>query len=178
MYTHIYAMYTYLIKGSSSLLLIISAVRSIYTSKFIVWKFANCLIVPASFLCNATDYKYEFMVFDYLAIFLLTISYINNIWFYKVMLLSLMSEYKLTNSIETTKNIAFAASIVQSNINTYYMLDKIYIYFLLSSSIVGVAVYKIRYDLINKHNMKYNLLLTYLFHICVMNVMYVSSYTA
>jgi hypothetical protein len=94
------------------------------------------------------------------------------------MLLSLMAEYKLTNSIETTKNIAFAAAIVKSNINTYYMLDKIYIYLLVSSSIVGVAVYKIRYDLINKNKMKYNLLLTYLFHICVMNVMYVSSYTA
>lgn len=42
----------------------------------------------------------------------------------------------------------------------------------------GMIIYKTRYFLLENNNQKYKLLLTYMFHICIMNIIYVSSITA
>ena len=169
---------TYFIKGSSSLLFLISTIKAFYSSNLFFWKISNVFLVIASFLCNATEYKHIFLLIDYLAIFLVCASYINNIYINATYFLFLIYEYNKYNSIETTKNIAFATAIGKSTLYTYLYVDNIHFCVIFASSIVGILIYKIRYYLHVNNNKKYILLITYLFHICTMNIMYVSSITA
>ncbi len=169
---------TYFIKGSSSLLFLISTIKAFYSSNLFFWKISNVFLVIASFLCNATEYKHIFLLIDYLAIFLVCASYINNIYINAIYFLFLIYEYNKYNSIETTKNIAFATAIGKSTLYTYLYVDNIHFCVIFASSIVGILIYKIRYYLHVNNNKKYILLITYLFHICTMNIMYVSSITA
>ena len=171
-------MLTYFIKGSSSLLFIISTMKAFYCSKLISWKLSNVFLIGASFFCNATEYKNVFLLVDYLAIYLVCISYINNIFINVPYSLLLIYEYSKYNSIENIKNVAFVTGVGKSIVYTYLHLDNIHYYIILTSSISGVIIYKIRYFLHKRNNTKHTLLLTYLFHICVMNIMYVSSITA
>ena len=169
---------TYFIKGSSSLIFLISTIKAFYSSNLIFWKISNVFLIVASFLCNATEYKNIFLLIDYLAIFLACESYINNIYVNTAYFLCLIYEYKKYNSIETTKNIAFVTAIGKSTIYTYLYVDNVHFYVIFASSIFGIIIYKIRYYLHLNNNKKYILLITYLFHICTMNIMYVSSITA
>jgi hypothetical protein len=170
---------TYFIKGSSSLLFLISTIKAFYSSNLFFWKISNVFLVIASFLCNATEYKNIFLLIDYLAIFLVCLSYINNMYINTIYFLFLVYEYNKYNSIENTKNIAFATAIGKSTLYTYLYVDNIHFYIIFTSSIFGIIIYKIRYYFhINNNNNKYILLITYLFHICTMNIMYISSITA
>lgn len=171
-------MLTYFIKGSISLLFIISTMKAFYCSKLISWKLSNVFLIGASFFCNATEYKNVFLLLDYLAIYLVCISYINNIFINVPYSLLLMYEYNKYNSIENIKNVAFVTAIGKSIVYTYFTLDNTHYYILLTSSISGVIVYKIRYFFHKRNNTKHTFLLTYLFHICIMNIMYISSITA
>ena len=166
---------TYFIKGSSSLIFLISTIKAFYSSNLFFWKISNVFLIIASFLCNATEYKKLFLLFDYLAIFLVCVSYINNVYINTTYLLCLVYEYHKYNSIENTKNLAFATAIGKSTVYTYLYVDNIHFYVIFASSIFGILIYKIRYYL---HDDKYRLLITYLFHICTMNIMYISSITA
>lgn len=169
---------TYFIKGSSSLLFLISTIKALYSSNLIFWKMSNVFLVVASFLCNATEYKNIFLLIDYLAIFLVCTSYINNIYINTTYFLFLIYEYNKYGSIENTKNIAFATAIGKSTLYTYLYVDNIHFYVIFASSIIGTIIYKIRYYFLINNNKKYILLITYLFHICTMNIMYISSITA
>jgi hypothetical protein len=169
---------TYFIKGSSSLLFIISTIKALYSSNLIFWKTSNAFLVVASFLCNATDYKKIFLLTDYLAIFLVCTSYINNIYINTTYFLFLIYEYNKYNSIENTKNLAFITAISKSTLYTYLYVDNIHFCVICASSIFGTIIYKIRYHVNVNNNEKYILLITYLFHICTMNILYVSSITA
>ena len=77
-----------------------------------------------------------------------------------------------------TKNVAFITAIGKSTLYTYLYVDNIHFYVIFSSSIFGIIIYKIRYYLHTNNNNTYLLLITYLFHICTMTIMYVSSITA
>ena len=165
-------------QGSSSLLFIISTIKAFYSSSLISWKLSNVFLIGASFFCNATEYNSVFLLLDYLAIYLLCISYINNIFINVPYSLLLMYEYSKYNSIENIKNVAFATAVGKSIVYTYLRVDQIHYCIVLTSSISGVMIYKIRCFFHKRNNKKYTLLLTYLFHICVMNIMYVSSITA
>ena len=171
-------MLTYFIKGSSSLLFIISTMKAFYCSKLISWKLSNVFLIGASFFCNATEYNNVFLLLDYFAIYLLCISYINNIFINVSYSLLLVYEYSKYKSIENIKNVAFVTAVGKSIAYTYFHVDKIHYFIVLTSSISGVITYKIRCFFHKRNNKKYTLLLTYLFHICVMNIMYVSSITA
>jgi len=169
---------THFIKGSSSLLFLISTIKAFYSSNLIAWKISNFLLIFASFLCNATDYKHTFLLMDYFAIFLVCTSYINNIYINTLYFLMLIYEYKKHNSIENTKNIAFATAVGKSIMYTYLYVDNIHFYVILTSSLSGIIIYKTRYYFHLNNNKKYILPMTCLFHICTMNIMYVSSITA
>lgn len=95
-------------------------------------------------------------------------------------ILSMLCEKKYLHSIENTKNAAFGTAMAMSIINTYMRVDNFHYYIILSSSISGITLYKIRYNLhlYKLNNTKYNVLLTWLFHICIVNIVYVSSITA
>ena len=166
------------INGSSSLLFIFSAMKALYSSNLIFWKLGNIVLVPSSYLCNAYNYEPVFMLIDYIAIFSISISYINNYYLNSMFILSMLCEKKYINSIEHTKNAAFGTAIAMSIVNTYMYVDNFHYYIILSSSIFGISIYKIRYNLHKLNDTAYNVLLTWLFHICVVNIVYVSSITA
>ena len=168
----------YFINGSSSLLFIISTIKAFYVSKLITWKISNFLLIFASFLCNATEYNPILLLIDYFAIYLICISYINNLYINTLYSLLLIYEYKNYNSIENTKNVAFLHAIGKSLMYTYLYVDKFHYYIIVTSSMSGMIIYKTRYFLLENNNQKYKLLLTYMFHICIMNIIYVSSITA
>ena len=69
-----------IIHGTSSLLFLISTAKAFSSSNLLSWKLSNCLLVIASFLCNATEYNSIFMLSDYIAIYLVCISYINSMF--------------------------------------------------------------------------------------------------
>ena len=159
------------LNGSSSFLFVISAVKSVYCSKLIFWKLSNGVLVGVSFLCNATEYNPNYLFLDYLTIIFISASYINNFIVNSLLLLFL---YKYFDSIEKMKNIASA--IAMSKCILYnYKHDKHQFWIILGSSTLGLVVYTIRYYLQNK---KYNLLLTYLFHICITSILYHTSVSA
>jgi len=166
------------IKGASSLFLIISAVKAIYTSKLILWKISTSLIVPVSYLCNVYDYRNPYLMLDYLFIMLVSASYINNFKINSVILLFALYEYYLHETIDTMKNITYSIGTVKAIYMTYHYSDTYYFTLIVLSSLSGMTIYKVRYALIKANNVKYNLLLTYLMHICAVNIMYVSSITA
>jgi hypothetical protein len=166
------------INGSSSLLFICSAIKAFYSSNLIFWKIGNSMLIPASYLCNAYKYEHVFMILDYITICSTCMSYINNMYVNGLFILSMLCEQKYFNSIENTKNITFGTAMAMSIVNTYMYVDNFHYYIILSSSISGITIYKIRYNLIKLNNTKYNILLTWLFHICIVNVLYISSITA
>lgn len=167
-----------IINGSSSFLFIISTIKAFYCSNLLLWKLSNSFLIIASFLCNACEYKEPYLFLDYLAIFVISTSYINNISINIPYTFLIIYEYKDTNSIEIMKNIACASAIGKTIAYTYLYVDKIHYYIALSSVISGTCVYTIRVYLHEKNNKKYTLLLTYLLHISIMNLLYVASITA
>jgi hypothetical protein len=76
------------------------------------------------------------------------------------------------------KNIACATAIGKTVIYSYLYTEKIYYYIAFSSAISGTCIYSLRVYLHKNNNKKYTLLLTYLLHISIMNLLYVASITA
>ena len=169
---------SFLIKGSSSLLFIISTVKAFYCSNLISWKLFNVLLIGASFLCNATEYKNIFLLLDYFAIYLVCTSYINNIYINIPYSLLLIYEFNTSKSIIKIKNLAYVTAIGKSIVYTYLYVDDFHFFIIFTSATVGIVVYKIRSYFHENYNKKYTLLLTYLLHICTMNIIYIASITA
>jgi hypothetical protein len=167
-----------IIHGSSSLLFLISTAKAFSTSNLLSWKLSNCLLVIASFLCNATAYKSIFLLFDYIAIYLVCVSYINNIFISVPYTLLLIHDYYKYNSIENIKDIALITAIGKAILYTYLYVDKMHYYIILLTSICTILIYKIRCYLHEKNNKKYRLPLTYLLHICIAIIIYIASITA
>ena len=167
-----------LIKGGSSLVFIISSIHAFLRSRLILWKLSNVSLIVASFVCNATDYNPVFLQLDYLAIYFLCVSYINNRYINIPYGLFLIYAYTKTKSFENAKNIAALTSLGKTIIYTYLYVDRTHFGVVIASSISGIGLYIIRYYQLRKKNTKYQLLFTYLFHLLMMNILYVSSITA
>jgi hypothetical protein len=113
-----------------------------------------------------------------LRFFLASTSYINHLHLNVFYSLFLIYEYQIHQSIENAKNVALITALSKSIYNTYIYVDNFHFYLILTSSVTGVFIYKVRYILHEYGYKTHMLLLTYLFHICIMNIMYVSSITA
>lgn len=205
----------HIIKGVSSLLFIISFYKSLYGGEELFWyKISHVLLIIASFLCNASEFNTIYVQFDYASIFLISASHLNNSTINSGLILYIIYEYSTHRSIETAKNIAFGMSVANSMYKGYYCLDNAHFYTLMISSVAGVIIYKIRYDIciganefsnnivsipglgmrsvelahkrgqelaqefcMGKDNSIKIVLLTTMFHVCIMNILYVSCLT-
>jgi len=154
------------INGSSSLLFIISTIKAYYSTKLILWKIYNCLLIFSSFLCNSTNYEKKYLLLDYITIYLLCTAYINN----NIINSSLLILF--TNNIILAKDISFILAVTKSIIYTYLYLDTNYLYIIFSVSIIGCGTYKLRSL---NYFIKYNLCFTYIWHVCVTTILYISS---
>jgi hypothetical protein len=182
----------HIIKGYSSLLFIVSFIRSLYGDLFL-YKISHVLLIIASFLCNASEFDSWYVQMDYASIFLISTSYLNNAAINGGFAIYIIYEYSNYRSIENAKNMAFGTSVATSIYKGYYYLDNAHFYTLVISSVAGVIIYKIRYDTLTRpeitgntntpqfpiiSNNTYILLLTSVFHVCVMNILYISCLTA
>ncbi len=168
----------YLINGSSSLLFIIPTIKAFYSSQLICWKLSNFFLIFASFLCNANEYKKPFLFIDYFAILLVSISYINYIYINLLYMLLLVYEYKKNKSLENIKNIAFVTAVIKGGVYTYIYVDLFHLVIFISNALSAIIIYIIRYQYHLQNNKKYNIILTYLFHISIISILYISSITA
>lgn len=166
-------------KGASSLLFLIPTYQAFMISEWISWKLANAFLVVASFLCNAHDCSGSYVLLDYFAIFLVSTSYIHCLTINFPLFASLLYEWRNHRSIELTKNVAFVLAVTKSNVYTFWYVDTMSFYLLLSSTLVGVIVYGIRYYLHQNdyHHNPYHFTLTWVFHVCITNVLTISSMT-
>jgi hypothetical protein len=157
-------------KGLSSLLFLIPTVHSFYIPTLATWKLSNGFLVCASFLCNASNFDPTLVLFDYFAIYLVSISYLNDMYFTFVFTSLLLYEYYYYQTIETTKNVAFITSSIKS------IKDTNYYWSLCTNLWMGFILYTIR-----NYKYKYNqptLIWTGLFHITITSMLYISSFTA
>jgi len=123
----------------------------------------------------------NYILFDYLSIYIICSSYINNCNINLILFGLLIYEYKTYNTIDNVKSLTFILAVSKACINTYLYTDIIltpYFYIILLSSIISVIIFKIRRDLYLKKIYTYNTLLTFLWHICITNIVYISSITA
>jgi hypothetical protein len=158
---------------ANSLLFIISALKAFFSSKLLLWKISNALLVPAYYLCIANDFSAPYVLYNHAAIFFICSSYINSVITNCLLFASLIFEYKLSNRFILTNGVSFAIALSKSIYNTYFYTE-IYIYNdLVASVIIGAFVYII--ICLRKDKPA---LLTLLFHFCIMIIMYISSFTA
>ena len=162
-----------LINGASSLFFIIPVIKSFYCNSFITWKLSNIFLVGASFLCNATEYHPIFLLIDHFAIWLTCTSYINYTFPFALLLLYEYNKYK---TIEKSKFLSLAIASGKTAVNTYKYVDFKHLSLFLMSLILAGLVYKIRYFFLEKG--KNILILTYLFHVFITIMLYISSLTA
>jgi hypothetical protein len=159
--------------GSSSLLFIISAFYAITGNKNTQWKIANVILVFASYLCNAHQYQPVYLLMDYSTICMLCLGYINSRMIDTVGALSIMYEYDTTNQIAITKNVVFAIAVMLSIANTKREME----FWLIALFAVGsVIIYGVRYYIYCHHKTdRWNILLTWMFHICITTILCISS---
>ena len=132
----------------------------------------NSFVPISSYLCNCNiivDNKY--ILFDYLIIYLLCSSYINISYINIILFGLLIYEYKKYNTIDYVKSLTYILAVTQANINTYFLINNVipYFYIIFSSSITSLIIFQIRRYLYIKKIYTYNTLLTYIWHVCIMN---------
>jgi hypothetical protein len=109
---------------------------------------------------------------------LVGMSYINNININILIGILFYLESIIKNDISITKNVSFITSIIFSGINTYNIYPQLFYPFIIAV-LVGVISRHIRNIIYNYkgHNV-YMFLFTYLWHICITVILFISSYTA
>jgi len=163
-----------LYKGMSSLLFIAPSIVSIKCSNNIYWKISCSTIVIYSFLCNAYEYESKYLLLDYINIYSISVSYINNFYLNSLLTLLLVIECNIQKKLNIMHNIAFIVALYKSCKNTY-IYNLYYYNSLLCFSTIGSSIYLIRLHYVN--NEYINLLLTIIWHICITNILCVSSLT-
>ncbi len=167
-----------LIKGGSSLFFIISTYKSFLCSPSFFWKITNIGLIFASFLYNSSDNNPQLLFIDYLMIFLVCLSYIND--FVTINLLSMLSvfEFDRRQTIEHTKNLTYMITICKVCVNTYHYLSEYHFYLMIFSSFFMIFIYLLRRYLFYKNISIYiYITLTYLLHFFTTIILYISSMT-
>jgi hypothetical protein len=164
------------INGVSSLLFVISAVKAFMASDLILWKLSNTVLIISSHLCNAYSFE-KYLLFDYVMIYLTSLSYLNNSTLNSALVLSGIYEFVNTESIENTKNVTFGITLLKSITYAYIYINNQYFFIIVGVSSMGVIVYKIRYSLYLVDPIK-TWYLTWIWHACVTTILYISSITA
>ena len=168
---------TAFIKGSSSFLFLFPIIKFYHFNQNYLWKLSNIILCIASYLCNAYDYTPILLSFDYFAICFVGLCYINNIYINVPLLALVMFEYKKRNAIQNTRFILPLSASLKHAYNCHFYFNDDYIYLSISSFSFATVIYTIRYYLIKNRINEYNLITTYLFHICITILLYVSNAT-
>jgi len=169
-------MYNYY-NGISSFLFILTAIKSIFISKSILWKCSNVILPFTSFLYNI-DYNNKYYEFaDYFTIYFITASYINHSIINSILSILLVYEFINSSNIIVVKNITFCLSIIKSIINTYYY-DVNLVMVLLPHIIIYMLLFKVRQELYYRNIMDYNTVLTIVGHINILHILYITSFTS
>jgi len=165
------------IQGFSSLFFIISAIKSIYVSNNKLWKASNIFLVLSSYLCNATDYIERYLFMDHIAIIGIGISYINLSILKNIIFHIISYDYYLHGNLENSKDTFYIIAIIKSVVHTSILTESINTLVLILSIIIGVISINTRRSIEIKDK-SIIMLLTWVWHFCMMNVLYISSITS
>jgi len=163
----------FFVRGSSSFLFAIPVYVSYIYGNYSAFVL-NTLLILSSFLYNGGYYSIRYEQFDYLVITLIGVNYINQIFINTLLLLLGYYEYQRTKSIEYTKDISMMMGAVKGIVVTYYHSELIILYLLLMSIVYACTIRAVRRFFYYRYNGLHNLLFTYLFHICVTNILCIS----
>lgn len=160
----------FMVRGSSSFLFVIPTIIKYRVGNYL-GSFLNALLVLSSFLYNGSYYSINYETFDFVVLSLIGMNYINQIFINILLLLFGYYEYQRVNSIKYTKDLSLGMATVKALVISYTHSELILFYLLLISIIYGSLAFKVRQYCYYYLNGTYNLLLTYLFHICATNIL-------
>lgn len=187
-----------ILMGSSSLLFLISLYNVFVSGRLFFWKISNMYLTVASFLYNSNHNNEQLLTNDLFAIFCVCSSYINYFNINQLLFIFLSYEYSTHKSIETTKNITFFITMCKSLILTYYTSYQVYFWLLCISYFLATVsylyrrhlyyqppiyiniplIYLCRNGLLKISNYYYYIFLTWILHLSIASVIWISSITA
>jgi hypothetical protein len=166
------------IKGFSSLFFIISTYKAFICSKSLLWKLSNFGLIFASYFYNSSNNNPNYLFMDYFMISCCCLSYINYMPITQIVLSCSLIEYNNRKTIENSKNLSLFLVICKTCMNSYIYLPINYFYMISSASFISFFVFILRRYLYFKNiSLFYYILLTYILHISVTVIMYISSMT-
>ena len=162
--------------GISSLFFLVSTWTALENSKSFYFKCSSVVLVPASYMCNANGFDPSFLLLDYAAISLVSLSYLNNLYT-TVFFGSLAAiEYCKTATLKKTARVTFGTAGALSLYRTYLLTDVWKGHQLLFSFTVAGMVFlgKIRCGTVQD---RMGLRLTYLWHFTCTTILCVAALT-
>lgn len=185
--------------GMSSFFFIFSAINSLNCCHdtellYVLWKIFNSTLFVVSYLCNIYNYKEPYLFIDYLNIYSIALVFLSFSFYPKewinptivpCLLLLSVCEYIKYNTIIITKNMSVVCSIIKLVLYLHVLQEHTNINYkiLIVSTFFGKVSYFMRFKLLTNWKIDgrsknlYIILLTIVFHICIANILCVSSAT-
>jgi hypothetical protein len=158
--------------GLSSLLFIISAIKSIQVSKSQYWITANHLLIGSSFMHHAQKIQTKlYLQIDYLIILLINLAYMNNFYMTIIGIGFAIYEYSIKQNIEFTKNFFTIGGFIYGLYNNY----NLYFYTLCLNINLCICMYAYKYYLYLFNVEKFNnirIYMNWLWHALTVNLLY------
>ena len=162
--------------GISSLFFIVSTWTALENSKSFCFKCSSVVLVPVSYMCNASGFDPSFLLLDYTAISMVGLSYLNN-WGTTVLFTSLaVYEYAKTGTLRKTARATFGTAGAVSLYRTYLYKDAWKGHQLLFSFVLAFFVFlgKVRCSTVQD---SMGVRLTYLWHFTCTTILCVAALT-
>jgi hypothetical protein len=172
---NMHEIYHVIMRGLSSLLFIVSAYEAYNVSDMIMWKISNMILVISSFLCNVYPIP-KYMLFDYLTIILICISYINNLYINIIILFVLAYEYITYKTVTSTRNLVVILAILYLFYKTYYTsIENFEI--IMGMLILGLCVWYLRNKIYYIWHINVVTCCTFMWHYLAMVILCIASHT-
>jgi len=173
---NMHEIYRVIMRGLSSLLFTVSAYEAFNISDMIMWKISNMILVISSFLWNVYSIP-EYMLFDYLTIICVCMSYIDNAYVNIMLLFLLAYEYMKYKTVTTTRNIVAFITILYLFYKTYYnSIENFEI--IMGMLILGLCVWYLRNKIYYIWHINVVTCCTFMWHYLSMVILCIASHTA
>lgn len=159
----------------SSLLFLIPFFRSLYLPEFILFKILLFFCLLSSCLYNNKylntypSFNNNYLLFDQLNISLLICVYYS----YYILIILLVVEYYKYQQINYSTQLFFCIWCIKILTATYY-INLLYFYSIILCLLFVLCSFTIRTILCYKYIFSYNIILTWIWHISIVPIMYIS----
>ena len=162
--------------GVSSLFFIVSTWTALENSKSFYFKCSSVVLVPVSYMCNASGFDPSFLLLDYTAISMVGLSYLNNLYATAFFVSLAVCEYAKTGTLQKTARVTFGTAGALSLYRTYLYVDVWKGHQLLFSFTAAFFVFLGKIRCVNVQD-RMGLQLTYLWHFTCTTILCVAALT-